>query len=142
MTETEGADLYLEPQEVKLAEKAEEEKWATESEPAGEASHIVKNNDIKSSASLYIIETEEAKVDDVEKATTIDEKENSKIVVKVNQIETESKPFRSAVETVFAMAVIGKIQSSQVLNAQLDALLSLIRSKEHLNRNIVSVNMG
>ena len=137
VTETEGGDLDLEPQEVKIAEKAEEEKVVTESEAAAEASDIDEINDIESSASLDIIETEETKLNDVEKAT-IEEKENSKIGDKVNQFETESKPFISAVETVFATTVIRKTQSSQVSNA----LLSIIRSKEHLNRNIVSVNLG
>ena len=141
VTETEGANLDLEPQEVNIAEKAEEEKLVTVSEAAAEASDIEESNEIKTSASLDIIETEEAKLNNVENAT-IDGKESSKIGDKVNQFETESKPFISAVETVFATTVIGKTQSSQVSNAHLDALLSIIKSKEHLDRNIVSVNMG
>ena len=46
------------------------------------------------------------------------------------------------VETVFATAVIDKAFENQVPNDKLYALQNIIRSKEHLARNILSVNVG
>ena len=56
-------------------------------------------------------------------------KENKKDTVR-EQIETELKPTGPVVETVFATAVIEKTFKNHVTQADLNALLSIIRSKE------------
>ena len=56
--------------------------------------------------------------------------------------EKESIPARPSVETVFATAVISHSNSSQVTNSDVNYLLRIIRSKEHLNQNILSVDLG
>ena len=86
------------------------------------------------------VKTEEAKVNEIVEAVGKSEPDENRDTV--NQLDSELKPVRSAVETVFATAVIGETVTSNVTNVQLNALLSIIRSKEHLSRNITSVNIG
>ena len=57
-------------------------------------------------------------------------------------VEPEPKPARPLVENVFATAVIENSNVRKVTEAEVNALHSIIRSKEHLNRNIISVNVG
>ena len=109
----------------------------TNIEAALETGNVVENESNREmSNSLVNVETKEAEVNEVVKS------DPEEIRDKVNQLDTEPKPVRSAVETVFATAVIGDTDTSNVTNVQLNALLSIIRSKEHLSRNITSVNIG
>ena len=132
---TENTEIDQEQQELHVAEKAEEEKLVPNCEAAEEASDEVEDTKSERDDCADIVETEETIVNGIQKA--VDEN-------KANQSDTESKPgpIRSFIETVFATAVIGKADAKQITNDHLNALLSIIKSKEHLTRNIVSVNFG
>ena len=68
---------------------------------------------------------------------------NDNIAVKTVAMESVAvPPARPAIETVFATAVISHSSSSQVTNDEINYLLRIIRSKEHLNQNITSVDLG
>ena len=54
----------------------------------------------------------------------------------------DSVPARPAVETVLATAVISHSFLHQVTDSSIDYLIKIIRSKEHLNHNIISVDLG
>ena len=128
--------VNLETEGIVVAENADDNKVLTNIEAALETSNVVENESNREmSNSLVNVETKEAEVNKVVKS------DPEEIRDKVNQLDTEPKPVRSAVETVFATAVIGDTDTSNVTNVQLNALLSIIRSK-HLSRNITSVNIG
>ena len=68
---------------------------------------------------------------------------NDNLAVKTIAMESVAvPPARPAIETVFATAVISHSSSSQVTNDEINYLLRIIRSKEHLNQNITSVDLG
>ena len=54
----------------------------------------------------------------------------------------EPKPARPTMEVVFATAVIEKLNATKITDAEIQALDNIIRSKEHLDRNIISLNIG
>ena len=66
------------------------------------------------------------------------------ITTETKELSTEKEwiPARPSVETVFVTAVISHSSSSQVTDSDINYLLRIIRSKEHLNQNIISVDLG
>lgn len=136
---TEAAEIDLDSEEMNLAEKAKEDVQTNSKATAAEASDIIEG---ASSEGNDFVKPEEEKESEDEKIA--DEKEIVEIEVssEVNETETDAKPVRPAVETVYSTAVIGETDASSVTNDQLNAVLSIIRGKEHLRRNIASVNIG
>ena len=65
-----------------------------------------------------------------------------KAIASMSSQSEESVRARPAVETVFATAVISHSLSSQVTDRDINNLLRIVRRKEHLNQNIVSVDIG
>ena len=118
--------------ESNVADKIEEEK-ATASEADEQACDIVENIE-----SMEIVEAEETNKNDTEKVGESDQDNSGE----AKPVEIESIPSRPAVETVYATVVLEKTSESQVTNAEINAIQAIIRSKEHLNRNIISVNIG
>ena len=105
----------------------------TASEADAQACNIVKNIE-----SMEVVEAKETTKNDTEKAGESDHDNSGE----AKPVEIESIPSRPAVETVYATVVLEKTSESQVTNAEINAIQAIIRSKEHLNRNIISVNIG
>ena len=97
----------------------------TNIEAALETSNVVQNtNNCETNDGPDNVETEEAKVNQVEKS--VGECDLDEIRDSVNQLVTEPKPVRSAVETVFATAVIGETDTSNVTNVQFEHLIQIM----------------
>ena len=79
-----------------------------------------------------VIESSDRKDDLIDKTANLATKQLSEDLV----------PVRPTVETVFATAVISHSFSSKVTESDIDYLLRIIKSKEHLNHNIISVELG
>ena len=76
-----------------------------------------------------------------EEFSSISEEDAVEIAEEIDQTETEyNRPVRHAIETVYVTAVIENSCSSQVTDNEVKALHEMIRSKEHLNRNVFSVS--
>ena len=62
--------------------------------------------------------------------------------VQLTSSSEKSVPVRPAVETVYAIAVVKHSLSSRVTSSDIDYLHRIIKSKDHLSHNIISVDRG
>lgn len=115
------------------AVESEEEVRENASEVANKANEVVDMNNSDVIVTEDNHEETKAKESIAEKA--VDDKSK-------NEDRIESKPVRPLIEMVYATAVIEESNASKITDAEIKVLSSIIRSKEHLNRNINSLNIG
>ena len=123
------------PEKANTTESVDEAPLETDSKVVAGANELLQNNNCDVATSLDDNSERKEKEEAEEKVVTVSD-------VGDMVTEPEQKPVRPSIEYVFATAVIEKSIASQVSEAEINALQTIIRSKEHLKRNIISVNLG
>ena len=101
----------------------------------------VGDHTIENKNSVITVVAEEVKSTDADvtvESTEVVDKE----ITEDENVEKEAKLVRPALETVYATAVFGKTFVSKITDTEIAALHRILGTKEHLNRNIVSLNLG